>query len=153
MDAISKSNGQKLTPEQQAQLAKLIARDRQVRAHEAAHLAAAGSLARGGARFSYQRGPDGKMYAVGGEVDIDTSPGRTPEETLAKARRIRAAAGAPGDPSPADNSIASNAVAMESNAMQSMLTQASNTLSGSRYGSDSHRAMESQVAQILNTTA
>jgi hypothetical protein len=153
VDAITASNGQKLTPDQQAQLAKLIARDRQVRAHEASHLAAAGSLARGGARFSYERGPDGKMYAVGGEVDIDTSPGRTPEETLSKARRIKAAAGAPGDPSPADNSVASNAVAMEANAMEVMLAKAANVASGSRYGSNSHRTMESQVPKILNATA
>jgi len=49
------------------ELAKLKARDREVRAHEAAHTAAAGSLAKGGPSFTFQRGSDGRLYAVGGE--------------------------------------------------------------------------------------
>lgn len=45
-----------------------------MRAHEQAHKTAAGGLAQGGATFEYQTGPDGKQYAVSGEVKIDTSP-------------------------------------------------------------------------------
>ena len=56
-----------LTPEEQAVVAKLRQTDRQVRAHEQAHLAAAGGLARG-VSFTYVTGPDGQRYAVGGEV-------------------------------------------------------------------------------------
>ncbi|MFQ5934609.1 MAG: putative metalloprotease CJM1_0395 family protein [Dehalococcoidia bacterium] len=48
-----------------AEIARLKARDAQVRAHEQAHVAAAGGLATGGPKFSFQRGPDGKLYAVG----------------------------------------------------------------------------------------
>ena len=75
-----------------------------------AHLAAAGSLAIGGPTYTYQRGPDGVLYAVGGQVNIDTSavPG-DPEATLEKAQRIRAAALAPAEPSSQDLRVAAQA--------------------------------------------
>jgi hypothetical protein len=110
-----------LTPEQQAQVDKLQARDREVRAHEQAHLAAAGGLARGGATFSTTRGPDGKLYATGGEVSIDTSPvPNNPAATLAKARQIQAAASAPADPSGQDRSVAAAAARMAAQASQDL---------------------------------
>jgi hypothetical protein len=99
------------------QIEQLRARDRQVRAHEQAHLAAAGGLARGGASFKFTEGPDGKRYAVGGEVRIDTSEvSGDPEATVRKARQIRQAALAPADPSAADISVAQRASAMEQSA-------------------------------------
>ena len=99
------------------EIAALKAIDRQVRAHEAAHLAAAGGLAQGGANFTYTRGPDGKNYAVGGEVAIDTSPvPGDPAATLAKAQQIQAAALAPSDPSPQDHAVAAAAAAMAAQA-------------------------------------
>ena len=104
-------NGQ-LSAEEQDQVRQLKAEDRKVRAHEQAHLAAAGGLATSGANYTYQRGPDGVNYAVGGEVSIDTSAGRTPEETLRKAQTIRAAALAPADPSGPDRAIAAEASQM-----------------------------------------
>ncbi len=99
-----------------AMVRELKQRDRQVRQHEMAHMAASGGLAQGGPNYSYQRGPDGQNYAVGGEVNIDISPGKNPEETLQKAQRIRAAAMAPADPSGADRAIAARATQMESKA-------------------------------------
>ena len=102
-----------LTPEQQRQLEKLKETDRKVRAHEQAHVAAGGNLVQGGASFSYEKGPDGQRYAVAGEVSIDTSPGRTPAETLAKAAQVRAAAMAPADPSPQDRRVALGAAQLE----------------------------------------
>jgi hypothetical protein len=101
-----------LTPEQERELSELQVRDRQVRAHEAAHQAAGGGLT-GGASFTYQVGPDGQSYAIGGEVPVDLSSGRTPEETIARAQRVRAAAMAPADPSPADYSVAAAASQLE----------------------------------------
>lgn len=99
------------------EITELKAIDRKVRAHEAAHLAAAGGLARGGASFTYTQGPDGKNYAVGGEVAIDTSPvAGDPAATLAKAQQIQAAALAPSDPSPQDRSVAAAAAAMAAQA-------------------------------------
>lgn len=86
--------------------------DRRVRAHEMAHVAAGGSLVKSGANFNYETGPDGQRYAVGGEVAIDASPGRSPEETIDKATRIKAAALAPADPSPQDRQVAALAARM-----------------------------------------
>ena len=96
---------------------KLQARDREVRAHEAAHLAAAGGIASGGASFTYQKGPNGKMYAVGGEVPISISGGSSPEETIKKMRQVAAAALAPADPSPQDYAVASSARSEEMRAL------------------------------------
>lgn len=95
------------------ELQELKTRDREVRAHEMAHLAAAGPHARGGPSYDYKRGADGRRYAVGGHVNIDTSavPGN-PEATLRKAEAVRRAALAPAEPSPQDRRIAADAVAM-----------------------------------------
>ncbi|OPZ60851.1 MAG: SprA-related family protein [Deltaproteobacteria bacterium ADurb.Bin510] len=94
--------------------------DQRVRAHEAAHLAAAGGLARGGASFSYTKGPDGKLYASGGEVSIDTSSERTPQATIQKMRRVRTAALAPADPSGQDRRVAAQASAKEAAAAREL---------------------------------
>ncbi len=104
-----------LTPEERSQVAELQRRDRQVRAHEQAHKAAAGQYVTGGS-FSYQTGPDGRRYAIGGEVSINASGGRTPEETLRKAEQIRRAALAPADPSSQDRRVAAQATAMAAEA-------------------------------------
>ena len=102
-------------------LAELKARDREVRAHEAAHSAAAGSLTTGGPQFTYQRGTDGRLYAVGGEVNIDTSAvAGDPQATIQKAQRIRAAALAPANPSAQDRSVATQATRLEAQARQEM---------------------------------
>jgi len=53
---------------------------------------------------------------VAGEVGIDTSKGRTPEETLARAQQIRAAALAPADPSGQDRAVAAAASQMAADA-------------------------------------
>jgi hypothetical protein len=77
----------------------------------------------GAVSFTYETGPDGKSYAVGGEVPVDMSSGRTPEETLAKAEQIRAAALAPADPSPQDLSVAAEASQMEAAAREQIMQQ------------------------------
>jgi hypothetical protein len=107
--------------EQAAVISQLKARDGEVKAHEAAHIAAGGSYITGGASYSYQRGPDGASYAIGGEVGIDSSPipGK-PEETIAKMTIVRAAALAPADPSGADLSVAGAAAQAMSQAMADM---------------------------------
>jgi len=99
-------------------------RDMEVRNHEAAHLAAAGQYATGGAKFQYQRGPDGKNYAVGGEVSIDTSAiPNDPEATIKKAQQIQAAAHAPATPSNQDRQVAAQARKMESEARMALAEQ------------------------------
>jgi hypothetical protein len=76
-------DSQQLSEKEQHVVEELRKRDREVRSHEQAHLAAAGSLASGGPTLTYQVGPDGKRYAVGGEVPIAASevPG-DPRATL-----------------------------------------------------------------------
>ena len=66
----------KLTLQQQAEVQRLKAMDQKVHEHEAAHQAAGAGLT-GGANYQYVRGPDGKQYAVAGDVKIDVSPGQT----------------------------------------------------------------------------
>ena len=106
------NNQYELTQDQKMQVIELQRRDLEVRTHEAAHMSAGAGLTTG-ASHSYQRGPDNKMYAIGGEVGIDTSPGKTPEETLKKAAQIKRAALAPAQPSSADLQVAATATNME----------------------------------------
>lgn len=119
----------------QEQLRALRERDLEVRTHEAAHLSAAGALAQGGASFSFRTGPDGGVYAVGGSVRVDTTPGATPEETIRKARQLRAAALAPANPSPQDLAVAAAATAMELQA-QRELDQERDEKNGSERGAN-----------------
>ena len=119
-----KNATQKLSGDEQRQLAQLKVTDREVHAHEAAHIAAAGGLVRGGASFSYQAGADGRMYAVGGEVSIDTSAvAGNPQATIQKAQIIRAAALAPAQPSSADHAAAAAAGQLEAAARLEMATK------------------------------
>lgn len=110
------ATGLSLSPEKEEKVRALEQRDREVRAHEQAHQAAAGGLASGGASFTLRQGPDGQMYAVGGEVHIDTSEESDPDATIAKARQIRAAANAPAEPSAQDKAVAAQAAQMEASA-------------------------------------
>lgn len=113
-----------VSPEEQQVVDQLKTRDREVRAHEAAHLAAAGGLATGGASYSYQRGPDGESYAIGGEVGIDISPvSGSPSATLAKAETIKRAALAPANPSGQDFMVAQSAGAMAQQARAELNSQ------------------------------
>jgi len=103
-------------------LQALRQRDQEVRLHEQAHLLAAGPHATGGPSYTYQTGPDGHRYAVGGEVPIDLSsvPG-DPQATLQKALTIRRAALAPTHPSGADQAVAARATALAAQAQQELL--------------------------------
>lgn len=100
---------EQLSEEERRVVRKLQARDREVRAHESAHQAAGGGLT-GAASFTFEQGPDGRRYAVGGEVPIDASPvAGDPDATIAKLRTVKRAALAPAEPSATDRSIASSA--------------------------------------------
>ncbi len=114
------TNSQALTEAEVEMVRELKQRDREVKTHEQAHMATAGQYARGGPSYTFQQGPDGKRYAVGGEVPIDVGKEKTPEETIQKMRTVRSAALAPASPSPADRSIAATASAAEAQARQEM---------------------------------
>jgi len=106
---------------QQQEIEELKKRDAEVKAHEAAHLAAAGPYANGGARYEYVVGPDGQRYAVGGEVSVDTSKvPNDPEATIRKAQTIKRAALAPANPSAQDRQVAVQADRMALEAQQEL---------------------------------
>ena len=100
---------QELSDEEKEIVAELKRRDTEVRRHEQAHSSAAGSYA-GAPSYEYERGPDGRMYAVGGEVKIDTRPLKDPEATIRKMDIVIRAALAPANPSALDHAVAAQAI-------------------------------------------
>lgn len=100
-----------LTPDEERRVAELKRTDRQVRAHEQAHAAVGGQHA-GSPSYTFETGPDGRKYAVAGEVAIDTSPvPNDPEATIEKMEQVKAAATAPVEPSAQDRQVAAKAEA------------------------------------------
>lgn len=104
-------NQEGLTEAEQREVERLKARDREVRAHERAHATVGGGIA-GPPQFTFTTGPDGRQYAVGGEVSIDTSPvSGNPEATIRKMEQVKRAALAPTNPSSQDRRVAAEAEA------------------------------------------
>jgi len=88
---------------------RLQQRDREVHLEEQTHVSVAGKYARGAPSYNYQMGPDGRMYAVGGRVAVDTgSTGNSAEDQI-KSRTLRAAALGVANPSTADAMVAMHA--------------------------------------------
>ena len=106
------------------EITKLKEIDSHVKAHEAAHKAAGGSFA-GSANYKEVTGPDGKKYAVAGEVPITIKKGKTPKETIENMEIVKAAALAPSDPSPQDLKVAATAEAIENKAREELYTKGS----------------------------
>jgi len=130
-----KETPNQLTDDEKRAITELQARDTEVRAHEAAHQAAGGGLT-GGASYTYQKGPDGRMYAIGGEVSIATKGGSTPQEAIANARQVQAAAMAPANPSGQDYAVATSAKVMEMKAQQELAKEQQAKMRGEEeYGS------------------
>lgn len=120
----AKDNKTDLTDDEKRQVEKLEEIDRKVRAHEQAHMAAGAGLVRGGASFEYQVGPDGRQYAVGGEVSIDTSEvPDNPAATIKKMQQVKRAALAPAEPSGQDVQVAAQAGAKMAKAQQQLAKQ------------------------------
>ena len=112
-----------LSREEEDLINRLSARDREVRAHEEAHARVGGAYA-GQPSYTFQTGPDGKRYAVGGEVPIDVAPvSGDPEATIEKMRIVKAAALAPAEPSAADRQVAQLAEAQKLQAMAELNQQ------------------------------
>ncbi|MDD0855235.1 putative metalloprotease CJM1_0395 family protein [Campylobacter magnus] len=156
-----KNAGQKnigeLSLEEQRIVTELQAADTNVRAHEAAHMAAGGGLT-SPASYTYERGPDNKMYAVAGEVGISTGEGNTPQESLNKAQTIRRAALAPADPSPQDLKVAAQAASMEMSAraqiMQEKMAQNSqNTNNSNETSGDAVNSAENSTENSAENSA
>lgn len=108
-------------PEVLQVIAQLKARDQEVRTHEQAHVAAGGQYVTSGPSYSYQTGPDGTRYAIGGSVGIDVSPiANDPQATINKARQVMQAAMAPAEPSSQDYAVAQSAQNMMLQAQQEL---------------------------------
>ena len=132
-------NSQELTEKEERRVKELQKRDAQVRAHEAAHMAAASGLVVRGARYEYEKGPDGHLYAVGGDVQIDTSKENgDPAANLRKAEKIQRAAMAPQDPSTQDRKVAAEARAMAAEAQAELMVKKREEMKSSleEYGED-----------------
>lgn len=97
-----------LSPEEDAAVRELRARDREVKAHERAHQSAGAGLT-GGASYEYAVGPDGQRYAVAGEVSISVPAGGSPQETIQAMQQVKRAALAPARPSGQDRAVARRA--------------------------------------------
>lgn len=105
-----------LSHNEQEDLRKMQERDAEVRAHEQAHHAAGGGHT-GTPTYSFERGPDGQLYAADGEVTIDTSPvPDDPQATVEKMQVVRRAALAPASPSSQDRKVAAEAIKAENQA-------------------------------------
>ena len=128
-------DSRELSEEEQEEVEELKKRDREVREHEQAHLAAAGQYARGGAQFEYQTGPDGRRYAVGGEVSVDTSKvPDDPQATIRKSQAIYRAAMAPAEPSSQDRRVAAKARQMQSQAQAEVAAERRGASEGGEAG-------------------
>jgi hypothetical protein len=112
-----------LSDEALMQISILKARDTQLRQHEQAHHAASNGVDVSSASFTYQRGPNGVNYAVSGDVRIDTSAPRNPEDRLAQAEMINDVALAPLDPTPTDRAVAAKAQQMAQQARTEIVQQ------------------------------
>ncbi len=99
-----------LTEAEQRQVAEMKRRDAEVRAHESAHLGAAGAHAQSGMKLKFNTGPDGQRYATSGSVSISLSEvPNDPAATERKMQQVQAAALAPADPSSQDQRVAARA--------------------------------------------
>lgn len=81
--------------------------DAQIRQHEQAHAAASPYAST--PDYSYSVGPDGKLYATGGEVRVDTSMPKDKEAAAHKLDELDQLSSAPNDLSAADAQISRTA--------------------------------------------
>lgn len=111
------------------QIDQLAQRDTEVKTHEQAHAAVGGSLAQSPS-YQYEKGPDGRRYAVDGEVNIDVSTvDGDAQATLSKMQKVYAAAMAPVQPSMADIRVAAQALQNMNEAKKELITSNLDALS------------------------
>jgi hypothetical protein len=102
-------SGRDLSSKDKAVVRELEMRDREVHAHEQAHAAAGAGIA-GAPSYTYETGPDGRRYAVGGEVPIHVRTGSDdPQVAIQQYAQVVRAALAPANPSSQDRAVAANA--------------------------------------------
>ncbi|TWX71415.1 putative metalloprotease CJM1_0395 family protein [Colwellia sp. C1TZA3] len=167
----SSSHGQQSSAEELADIQiirNLENRDKAVRSHESAHAAVGGSLT-GAPSYSYEIGPNGKKYAVGGEVSVDLTPiAGDPTKTIVKMNQVQAAALAPANPSAQDVRVAASAASIILEAQAELINIGANNVEAkpplghlyrdkellqsdeSLENNDSSKAFDRQIAQTLS---
>lgn len=126
---------------------ELQARDREVRAHEQAHARVGGQHA-GSPQYEFERGPDGKSYAVGGSVSISTAPvPGDPAATVRKMEQVKRAALAPAEPSGQDRRVAAEADAKRTDARAELAEVRREEMKAQFEGDESPEASESKEAE------
>jgi hypothetical protein len=153
-DRTEREAGQQRHQEQQQQdldiIRQLSQRDSVVRAHEQAHSSVGGQYA-GSAQYSYQRGPDGVSYAVGGEVPIDVGAiSGDPRATLEKMQIVQRAALAPADPSTQDRRVAALA-SQQANQARAEIVSNSRESSANTKEADNKAGLVSDVKPVVQT--
>jgi len=105
----SEVSGRELSSKEKAVVRELETRDREVHAHEQAHAAAGAGIA-GAPSYTYETGPDGRRYAVGGEVPIHVRTGSDDSQVaIQQYEQVTRAALAPANPSSHDRAVAASA--------------------------------------------
>jgi hypothetical protein len=147
----------RIQEQQQQQDLKLITslsqRDREVQAHENAHSVVAGQYA-GSANYTYQRGPDGVNYAVGGEVPIDVGIIQgNPAATLEKMQLIQRAALAPAEPSSQDRNVAAIAVQQANQARAEIVIESLGGSSSAKTSAADKSGLSIEKMQLVQSAA
>ena len=154
----SESEPQNKDVQQERVINELQRRDKEVRSHELAHAAVGGAFT-GAPNYSFQTGPDGQRYAVGGEVSVDLSiVAGNPSATIAKMQKVHAAALAPANPSAQDTQVAANAIQIILQAQSELQIQDSPTVksaddNGNSLAIDSSQRDESESDNELSFDA
>jgi hypothetical protein len=134
-----------LTRDEQRRVAELKQRDAEVRRHEQAH-AAAGAHA-GAPHYQFEKGPDGQLYAVAGEVAVDASAVRgDARATILKMQQVVRAALAPADPSGQDQQVAASAAAVMASARVELALEGVNSAHGAGRSESASSAADSAAS-------
>lgn len=100
-----------LTHDDHEMLTRRQNRDVQVRSHEHTHPVTTGRHASGSISYSYQIAPDGRPYAVGGHLNVDTSANRPRKKQSRRCRQSWPQHLHRWIPSPQDRQVAGRASA------------------------------------------
>ena len=119
----SGNTDEELTQQEKQEVSELKMTDTEVRAHENAHKAAAAGLTTSAPNYEYETGPDGKKYAVAGDVNVSYQHSDDPEVNLRNAQQLKASALAPADPSSQDRKVAAQADREIAQARQEILEE------------------------------
>lgn len=154
-DQSNATDAEKPSREEELELARVIGdlqqRDQEVRAHELAHASVGGSVT-GAPSLSYTTGPDGKRYAVEGEVSVDLSTVKgDARATIAKMQKVHAAALAPVHPSIQDTRVASTATQIIMSAQSELLAELSSKRSENQAHSSSQESEEGSTKKATLT--